>query len=227
VRIIQFRSGQVTGKAAGGGTTGGERGEIGLDRSLVEALRRRARRNTRSSRLNNRIAALAYIVVAVTMIVAIETRSSGIVAIIALPGLAAIWLYGSHQARTSEDRALQDLVSEYRELMDLQANTPFEAETVESRPVESKPVEAFPPRTASPLSDRETEVLIRIAGGDSNKQAALALSISEQTVKNHLKHVYTKLSVNDRTSAILTAIGNGWIGKSRGKPKGDWGPDAL
>ena len=54
------------------------------------------------------------------------------------------------------------------------------------------------PDTESPLSERELEVLKAIAAGRSNKEAAVELSASDQTVKNHLRHIFEKLQVNDR-----------------------------
>ena len=51
----------------------------------------------------------------------------------------------------------------------------------------------------APLSPREVEILDNIARGMTNKQVAYALSISEQTVKNHMSSILRKLSVNDRT----------------------------
>jgi DNA-binding NarL/FixJ family response regulator len=45
----------------------------------------------------------------------------------------------------------------------------------------------------------------------SNKQVAYALSISEQTVKNHMSSILRKLSVNDRTQAVVYAMRQGWI----------------
>ena len=56
------------------------------------------------------------------------------------------------------------------------------------------------------LSAREIDVLQRVATGDTNKQAARALHISEATVKTHLLHIYEKLAVNDRTSAVTEAL---------------------
>src|SRR5581483_3652909 len=53
-----------------------------------------------------------------------------------------------------------------------------------------------------PLSAREVEVLDYIAKGNSNKEIARALSISDQTVKNHLTSIMRKLAVNDRTQAV-------------------------
>ncbi len=63
----------------------------------------------------------------------------------------------------------------------------------------------------TPLSDREIEVLERIASGGSNKEIADALGISTQTVKNHISSILRKLSLNDRTQAVLYALRRGWI----------------
>lgn len=63
----------------------------------------------------------------------------------------------------------------------------------------------------SPLSDREIEVLEKIASGSSNKEIADTLSISTQTVKNHISSILRKLSLNDRTQAVIYALRRGWI----------------
>jgi DNA-binding NarL/FixJ family response regulator len=63
----------------------------------------------------------------------------------------------------------------------------------------------------APLSPREVEILDNIAQGMTNKQVAYALSISEQTVKNHMSSILRKLSVNDRTQAVVYAMRQGWI----------------
>ena len=52
------------------------------------------------------------------------------------------------------------------------------------------------------LSAREIEVLRLVAAGSTNREAARALFISEATVKTHLLHVYAKLEVRDRASAV-------------------------
>lgn len=61
------------------------------------------------------------------------------------------------------------------------------------------------------LSAREIEVLQLVARGNSNKAIGKALHISTATVKTHLIHIYGKLGVNDRTSAVTTAIEKGII----------------
>ncbi|MCL4541400.1 MAG: response regulator transcription factor [Chloroflexi bacterium] len=65
--------------------------------------------------------------------------------------------------------------------------------------------------TYTPLSPRELEVLRLIAQGCGNKDIAGALSISDQTVKNHITAILRKLSVNDRTAAAIYALKRGWI----------------
>ena len=63
----------------------------------------------------------------------------------------------------------------------------------------------------APLSPREVQILDNIAQGMTNKQVAYTLSISEQTVKNHMSSILRKLSVNDRTQAVVYAMRQGWI----------------
>lgn len=61
------------------------------------------------------------------------------------------------------------------------------------------------------LTRREHEVLELIARGESNKRIALALGISEKTVKTHVGHVLAKLGVTDRTQAALLAVKDGLV----------------
>jgi two-component system, NarL family, response regulator len=61
------------------------------------------------------------------------------------------------------------------------------------------------------LSAREVEVLALIVKGYGNKQIAYALGITEHTVKNHVKSILNKLSVDDRTQAATAAIQRGII----------------
>jgi DNA-binding NarL/FixJ family response regulator len=65
-------------------------------------------------------------------------------------------------------------------------------------------------RTRTPaLTAREVAVLELVAKGLSNKEVGSALSLAEDTVKNHLKHIYAKLEVSDRTEAVLVAVQRG------------------
>ena len=61
------------------------------------------------------------------------------------------------------------------------------------------------------LTDRELDVLRRIAAGSSNKIVADELSISEETVKTHVRSILSKLSANDRTHAVTLALKRGLI----------------
>ncbi|MBU7597420.1 response regulator transcription factor [Streptomyces sp. P38-E01] len=61
------------------------------------------------------------------------------------------------------------------------------------------------------LSRRETEVLSLVAEGLSNQQISKQLFLSQATVKSHLAHIYTKLGVDSRTSAVAAATSQGII----------------
>ncbi len=63
----------------------------------------------------------------------------------------------------------------------------------------------------SPLTPRETEILNYIAHGYFNKQIAIKLGISEQTIKNHVTSILRKLNANARTEAVVVAIKQGLI----------------
>lgn len=61
------------------------------------------------------------------------------------------------------------------------------------------------------LTVREIEVLSLIASGNSNKLVADHLSITEETVKGHVRSILSKLSANDRTHAVTLALKRGII----------------
>jgi DNA-binding NarL/FixJ family response regulator len=65
--------------------------------------------------------------------------------------------------------------------------------------------------TDDALSDREIEVLRRVATGHSNKVIAAQLNVSEATVKGHMKSILSKLGANDRTHAVTIAMKRGFI----------------
>ncbi len=62
-----------------------------------------------------------------------------------------------------------------------------------------------------PLSPREMEVLNYAASGHSNRRIAERMTISEETVKAHMKNVLAKLAANDRTHAVTIALRRGII----------------
>ena len=61
------------------------------------------------------------------------------------------------------------------------------------------------------LTEREVEVLRRVATGNSNKIIADRMSITEATVKGHMKNILAKLGANDRTHAVTIAIKRGFM----------------
>jgi DNA-binding NarL/FixJ family response regulator len=63
--------------------------------------------------------------------------------------------------------------------------------------------------TDDALTSREIEVLSLIAAGNSNKIIADRLSISEETVKGHVKSILSKLGANDRTHAVTLGLRRG------------------
>ena len=62
-----------------------------------------------------------------------------------------------------------------------------------------------------PLTERETEVLQLLAQGLANKQIALALGISEHTVKFHVSSIYSKLGASNRAEAVRQGIRKGLV----------------
>jgi DNA-binding NarL/FixJ family response regulator len=71
------------------------------------------------------------------------------------------------------------------------------------------------PRAAAelevPLTKRESEVLKQLALGLSNKEIAQSLSISYETVKEHVQHILRKVGVSDRTQAAVWAVRRGLV----------------
>ena len=59
-----------------------------------------------------------------------------------------------------------------------------------------------------PLTQRETEVLVHLATGLSNKEIGHSLDISYETVKEHVQHILRKVGVVDRTQAAVWAVRN-------------------
>jgi len=66
-------------------------------------------------------------------------------------------------------------------------------------------------KVVAPLTTREIQILSYIANGNTNKQVAHVLGISEQTIKNHMSAILRKLNANDRAHAVAMAIRNQWV----------------
>lgn len=65
--------------------------------------------------------------------------------------------------------------------------------------------------TDDSLSEREVDVLRKVAMGNSNKIIAAQLNLSEATIKGHLKSILSKLNANDRTHAVTIAMKRGYL----------------
>jgi DNA-binding NarL/FixJ family response regulator len=64
---------------------------------------------------------------------------------------------------------------------------------------------------AQDVSEREMEVLLLIARGKMPKEIALALMISEKTVRNHMRSLYRKIGIYDRAQVVVYAVKQGLI----------------
>ena len=63
----------------------------------------------------------------------------------------------------------------------------------------------------NPLTMRESEVLALVARGLRNREIAIQLDLSEQTVKNHLTGILHRLGAPNRTRAVMYAVRQGWL----------------
>lgn len=88
-------------------------------------------------------------------------------------------------------------------------------QTVLAPPVAAKLVTRVRGAEEPGLTRREVDVLRCVARGQSNRQIAEELFISETTVKTHLLRAYAKLGVDDRTAAVITAIARGILPSPR------------
>jgi DNA-binding NarL/FixJ family response regulator len=73
---------------------------------------------------------------------------------------------------------------------------------------------AGPVRRASGLTQREIEILVRVAQGLSDRQVATALMLSQSTVKGHLRTIYRRLNIRNRARLTTFAIASGLLTQS-------------
>jgi DNA-binding NarL/FixJ family response regulator len=172
---------------------------------IKDLLRRRAKERGNSFKWNANTLILAYTILATTIILSIRSINIAIVAVVAVLGLVVIWIFSYQQAKKIENEFLKDELKIYVDLLTNQSKEHSELEAVNQLPIK---------QNESPLTERELQVLRLLGEGRSNKETAVTLQISDQTVKNHISHIFAKLGVNDRTSAVLFAISQGWINNS-------------
>jgi DNA-binding NarL/FixJ family response regulator len=105
-----------------------------------------------------------------------------------------------------KDVAAQELMTTIRKVMD---GSVFIHPRVASRVV--KELTSDRRRYENKLTHREKDILELLVKGNSNKEIAELLYISEKTVKNHLTNIFRKLAVKDRTQAAVYALKNGLV----------------
>lgn len=127
--------------------------------------------------------------VLITIVILISLGiGTDIVALLAVLGLAAVWFIGQRQGRRLYQRFYAD------ELSGLQQKPSEKAAAM-----------------AEQLTPREIQILNFVAQGYANKQIAVELGISKNTVKNFVSNVLAKLNANDRTEAAVIAIKHGLV----------------
>lgn len=84
-------------------------------------------------------------------------------------------------------------------------------ETVLAPPITRRLAERLHNLSPDALTSREIDVLREVANGNTNAEIAERLYISEATVKTHLIHIYGKLAVSDRASAVARAYEKGFL----------------
>jgi DNA-binding CsgD family transcriptional regulator len=173
---------------------------------IKELLLRRAKERGNSLRWNANTLILSYTILAPTIILSLRSVNIAVLALAAVTRLTVIWGFSYYQARKMERSLLKDELKIYMDLLSSRRAGENPQGAADKLPAAGQ--------TESPLTERELQVLALLGEGRSNKETAATLQISDQTVKNHISHIFAKLGVNDRTSAVLMAISNGWIQNS-------------
>jgi DNA-binding NarL/FixJ family response regulator len=135
----------------------------------------------------NNVVFLFAVLATVLILVSLDVDTK-IVAPVAILGLAVAWLRGKRRGK----QLFREFYAE--ELANLK-QTPAEKDTA----------------LAESLTPREIQILNFAAQGLSNKQIAIELGISANTVKDFVSKILTKLDANDRTEAVVIAIKNGML----------------
>lgn len=169
--------------------------------SIQRLLREKARERAAPLRWNTQSVVLSYSVLAAVIIMSLQGLNLFITVLVAVLGLGLVWLSSWLRIRKFENTFYEEEVDNYAKLASSESSQ-RSTEAGMSNLVRS---------ADSPLTSRETAVLEQMAKGMSSKEIARALEISPQTVKNHISHVFSKLGVTDRTSAVLVALRHGWI----------------
>lgn len=169
--------------------------------SVQRLLRQRARDRAAPLKWDIYSVILSYSTLVAVILMSLKDVNVLITVLVAVLGLGSVLFSSWLRIRKLQDRFYQEEISNYAKLASGEPSQEA-TEAVANNSV---------PSVESPLTFRETAVLEQMAKGMSNKEIADALVITSQTVKNHISHIFLKLDVNDRTSAVLIALRNGWI----------------
>ncbi len=101
------------------------------------------------------------------------------------------------------DHTRGDIRGESRGEWGLRRQTPW---VIPTKTGESRVVDMSAVKARFDLSDREIDVVKCLCRGDTNKEIAAHLFISDLTVKGHLKHIYEKIGVHTRSSVVSTIL---------------------
>ncbi len=159
-----------------------------VDLKIERLAMHRARDKANIAKWSLNVAIFSYAILIAIIILVAEGIHLNIVAALAVFGLFMVWLLGWKQEKRIYQRFYAD------ELSNLQQKLSEEAAAHVTR-----------------LTPREIETLKYVAQGYSNKRIAHELGISEQTIKNFVSGILTKLNANDRTEATVIAIKHGII----------------
>jgi DNA-binding CsgD family transcriptional regulator len=167
----------------------------------MDVMHQRVKSRAASLRWNLNGLMVIYALLIIILVMSFSAINSMFVALIAVAGLAAIWVFSSLRVRKMEEDLYRQEIVNYGEML----------RQVESDQVQRDTFPASTGQAVSPLSRRELEVLILVGSGRRNRSIAHELHISEMTVKNHISHIFEKMGVEDRIGAVILAIQNGWL----------------
>jgi DNA-binding CsgD family transcriptional regulator len=178
------------------------------DNPRIKALLyQKARDRATPLRWNTNILILVSVNLMATILLTLWGVSILVTGIVAICGLLLVWALSARQEKRLEAKFFE------QELRELTVAAPEAVAPPATFAPKNNSVGITTPPAPSemPITQRELEILAQMAAGKVNKEIATALNISAMTVKNHISHILEKLDVNDRTSAVLLAVRNGWI----------------
>ena len=190
---------------------------------VARLLRDIAHKRASSLIWNTSTLAMFYALLVIIALLRLEEANVFLIMALATFGILVLWIGTRIRWKRIENTFFKQELTKYSQLIsDNSGSNEVPAKDEPDAPKVNVPViSQSKSEIDTPLSAREMEVLSLIAEGMMNKQVAVILGISSQTVKNHMAHILEKLNVNDRTSAVLYAVSQGWItiGVAEEKPK--------